>query len=189
VNIGRSNQTEVLTSLIGVGALLALSLTFVACPVWLLVGRHNRAEAMRVELQTQQQRLAAARAALTGAKSQLAGLQADLADSPVRLSSMSALNARLADVSNLATNCDLILNELRPGDSEARSHYDVVYVYLSGTGTYRQCATFLQRLRQSLPDVAVASFELAAAPARNAKPATFRLDLRWYAAKGASVDQ
>jgi len=161
----------------------ALTVAFLAGPVWMLLSHRRQTDAARTHLQAKQEELAQAQQTLAGVNRQLNRLEATLADSPIHLRPASAINTRLGELSDLATDCGLLIDEIKPGRTSLGEHYKIVSVYLAGTGTYQQCAVFCRRLREALPDMGAHSFALAADITKRDQPATFGFDLRWYAAK------
>jgi len=134
------------------------------------------------ELNDSRQQAEALAATLTTMRRELAAVEQALADSPLRLQPVSAVNQRLALITELASDQQLKLNEIQPGKSTHGSHYDTVPIVITGSGNYRTIAAFLHRLHRTFPDTGVAAFSLTGSPATPDAPAGFRFNLSWYAA-------
>ena len=170
-------------SVAGIAVMVILTGIFLAGPVWMLVRHTRQADAAQAHLQAKKDELAQAQRTLAGVNRQLNSLEAKLSASPIHLQPASAINTRLGELSDLATDCGLLIDEIKPGSAALGEHYKIVSVYLAGVGTYQQCAVFCRRLREALPDMGAHSFTLAADITKRGQPATFGFDLRWYAAK------
>jgi hypothetical protein len=105
-----------------------------------------------------------------------------LVESPLRLQPVSAVNQRLALITELASEQKLKLNEIQPGKAVHGNHYDTVPILITGSGNYRTVAAFLHRLHTTFPDTGVSAFSLSGSPATPDAAATFRFSLAWYAA-------
>jgi len=121
-------------------------------------------------------------AQLTSLKRELAITTQKLADSPLRLQPVSAVNQRIAMITELATQCELQLDQIQPGKAVPGTHYDMVPILLAGTGSYTRSAAFLHQLHTTFPDIGVTTFDLSGSPAEPSRPARFRFDLAWFAA-------
>lgn len=108
-------------------------------------------------------------------------IELQLTSSEIQLQSSKHLNARIAHIIDHADKGDLDVYETRPGTVRDHPRYRTVPILLAGRGTYPNCAAFLHRLRESLPDTGVVEFELTGRPANPLEPASFRFNLVWYA--------
>jgi len=91
------------------------------------------------------------------------------------------LNEQLAELAAFAERHNLVLTTTRPGEPEARAFFTVRRISLAGTGGYAPCAAFLHDFVEAFPDATVEGFEVKAQGTENARGATFRFDLAWYA--------
>jgi Tfp pilus assembly protein PilO len=106
-----------------------------------------------------------------------------LARSPVRLQPAALINQRLAAVTQLATECGLSLDEVRPGNAVDSTHFQTVPIRIVGGGRYPQCAGFLRNLRQTFGDMGVRQFMVSnvGGPVPSATPAaSFQAELVWF---------
>jgi Tfp pilus assembly protein PilO len=121
---------------------------------------------------------------LNTARADLAHTNETIATLSLRLEPASQVNQRLAGLTALARSSELTIDEMRPGAVTEGKDYKTIPVLIAGNGTYPACATFLHRLRESFPDMAVVAFDTnnnSASP--DAPAATFQFDLAWHAAK------
>lgn len=103
---------------------------------------------------------------------------------PMRLESLRALNRRLSQMTELASDSGLRIEQIQPGRDIPGEHYHTVPIKLVGRGEFGASTRFLHRLHESFPDVAIASMSLTGQPerARAADAPGFDLTLLWYAA-------
>ncbi len=94
---------------------------------------------------------------------------------------MRALNNRLARVAALATGRGLDIADIRPGAASFGSHCTTVPISLTGSGSFDNCVRYLHQLREQFRDTAVISVKLNGNPEDALAPASFQLELRWYA--------
>ena len=109
-------------------------------------------------------------------------------ESPLHLAPASTINRRLTEVSALAGDAGLVIDDIRPDRAVPAAQCETIPISLAGSGTYRTCTLFLARLRRSMPDTSVASVELAAAGLDTTGASKFRMDLRWHAAPQSAAD-
>jgi Tfp pilus assembly protein PilO len=110
-----------------------------------------------------------------------AEVQKALSASPLRLQTVSYTNRQLAEIAELAAQCGMKVNEIRPRSVLSGERYEVVPMHLSGEGSYPTCVRFLHRLRREFPDTAVVSLDLSCNPT-DPTSASFKFSLEWYAA-------
>lgn len=168
--------------LTAIGVCLAMTLVVFVLGVQPLLSRKSDIARRQRELAESREQAQTLAASLTGLRRELAGVEHSLAASPLRLQPVSAVNQRLAMITQLAAQQQLTLNEIQPGKAASGTHYDTVPLVLTGSGNYRTLAAFLHRLHQTFPDTGVAAFALRGNPAAPQTPATFRFNLSWYAA-------
>ena len=98
----------------------------------------------------------------------------------IQLQSAGSVNRRLAKLTDLAESTGLKVDEILPGESTRTGPYETVPVELRASGAYPTCVRFLRKLKETFPDTAVGSFELAGTPQQPGEPAEFHVDLLWY---------
>ncbi|HET6251690.1 MAG TPA: type 4a pilus biogenesis protein PilO [Tepidisphaeraceae bacterium] len=167
----------------GIGGLACAAVTFCA---WNFIAgpalaRHQHGRDLKIEMLDRHRQLPKLSAQLTVTRRQATAVHEMVEQTHVALQPTTALNQRLAQIESLAGGCGVSLDEVRPGDGIACSHYQSVPIRLSGSAAYPACAEFLQRLHATFPDVGVKSMDLAAANSAKTSGATFRVELIWYA--------
>ncbi len=166
----------------GAGVCLALTLVVYALGVHPLVRQQSEMVQRERELQDRRKEAGDMAVALTNLRRELAVVEQSLVESPLRLQAVSAVNQRLALITKLASEQQLQLNEIQPGQSTRGTHYDTVPIAIAGTGRYRTIAAFLNLLHTTFPDTGVWAFSITGSPAQPDAPANFRFTLAWYAA-------
>lgn len=112
----------------------------------------------------------------------LARVNQELADTPLRLEQPGRINQRLATVSEVASGCGVQIDRIQPGPRRRGPYFHTVPIAVSGLGTYPQCAVLLSSLHERFPDCGIDAFEMTATPGRRPGPATFRFELSWHTA-------
>lgn len=168
---------------IAAGVCLGLTVAAYALGVRPLMDQATHDSALREELKDRR-----------ATASRLAGEAADLqrevnagkellARSPVRLQPAALINQRLAAVTQLATECGLSLDEVRPGIGVDSTHFQTVPIRLVGGGRYPACATFLRKLRQTFGDMGVRQFmvsNVSGSIPSETPAASFQAELVWF---------
>ena len=103
----------------------------------------------------------------------------------VHLEPVKLLNARMAQIIDLASTNNLVIDGSSSKKAESGAQFQTIGINVSGTGNYSDCAAFLHELHERLHDVRVTAFELSGNPR---SPAQFQFDLVWYAAPIAVPD-
>lgn len=165
-----------------IGLCLGLTALVYFTGVHPLLSRQVESAQRRNELKNQRDEASSLQTTLTLLKRELAQVEHTLSQSPLRLQPTSAMNQRLAQITELAARSGLKLNEIQPGKAVPGTHYDTVPLVLSGAGTYRTCASFLSEMHQSFPDMGVTAFSVGGDPTSGKSTAAFRFTLIWYAA-------
>jgi Tfp pilus assembly protein PilO len=147
-----------------------------------LMGRHATATARQADLDAANSRLRQMEADAAVLRSKLESVRQALARNPLHLEPASAVNRRLAEISSLAGENGLKVNEIAPGQTEIGAYYNTIPIYLSGSGNYRTCTVFLHELRKQLPDMGISSLELTGVTGREGSVGLFRFALLWQAA-------
>jgi Tfp pilus assembly protein PilO len=159
---------------------VALSAGGYALGVSPAVARAARAAADRAELAERRKQAAELSAATTAGRADLVATRESLAALPLKLEPASAVNQRLARLTDMAGESNLSVAEIRPGALVEGRDFDSVPISIAGTGTYPACATFLHRLHDRFPDTAVRSFRAGQSETGNA---SFSVDLVWHTAR------
>ncbi len=97
----------------------------------------------------------------------------------VHLEPVKLLNARMAQIVDVAAAQNLVIDESWSREAESGEQFQMIPINVSGTGSYSDCAAFLHELHERLHDVRVTAFDLSGNPS---SPAQFQFDLVWYAA-------
>jgi Tfp pilus assembly protein PilO len=145
--------------------------------------RHRQAEAARAaELHERRDRAGQLGAELSALQRQLDDARQALARTPLRLQPATLVNQRVEAITRLATDCNVALDEMRPGPPVDSTHYQTVAIRIVGRGRYPAFTTFLRKLRATFGDVGVRSFSASSDPRAQADSATavFQAELIWY---------
>jgi Tfp pilus assembly protein PilO len=162
----------------------ALSAGAYAVGVRPAVRRHGEQVTRQTELRARKQKAANLAGQLNTARAQLAAVNDTLRSRSLRLEPADQVNDRIGSLTALVDKAGLTLDEMRPGTVSEGPDYKTVPILIAGSGTYPACATFLHRLRETFPDMAVRSFEVTNNSASPETPAaTFQFDLTWHAAR------
>ena len=167
---------------IGLGVCLALTLTVYLVGVHPLVSRKSESIQRQRDLEDKRSEAADLVNTLTTLRRELAMVEQSLVESPLRLQAVSAVNQRLAKITELASSQKLSLNEIQPGQATHGTHYDTVPITIAGNGQYGTIAAFLHRMHTTFPDTGVSAFTVSGNPATPDSPASFKFTLAWYAA-------
>jgi Tfp pilus assembly protein PilO len=146
------------------------------------MARAAHTAADRAELAERRKQAGELSAAATAARAELLVTRDALAALPLKLEPASAVNQRLARLTDMAAESSLSVAEVRPGTLVEGRDFDSVPIAIAGTGTYPACAAFLHRLHERFPDIAVRSFRAGQGEA-NAGSASFGIDLVWHTAR------
>ena len=140
-----------------------------------------------VELSSLRRKAASLSNQLTSAHHRYAAAADNVAKMALHLDPVGLVNTRLAQLTRLANDCGLEIDETQPGQVAAAPHYQVVDLKIAGSGTYPAATRFLHRLRERFRDVAVRSMDLSADSGNALSPGVrMRLELVWYAAPAGS---
>jgi hypothetical protein len=172
----------------GAGALAALTAAVVLGGILPLAAHHQEYAALQQALAAQRDQAAKLDATMETVRKKLADSRQTLQNSPLHLEPVSIVNRRLAELSAMAGEAGLVIDDIRPDRSVAGTHCETIPISVAGSGTYRKCTLFLSRLRQSMPDTGVSSVELAAGGLDATGSSKFRMDLRWHAAPRGTVE-
>ena len=165
----------------GATALGLLTLVFWLGGLQPRLQRHENSASQRAELTSQQVQAGRLDWQLSVLRDRLRTVQQSIAEKSMRLEPAASLNQRLASLASLATESGLKMSEIQPGQMVYGPYYRRVPMTVAGTGSYRMCTVFLNRLRKAFPDTIVSSFELSANTTDPAAAGPFRFNLEWHA--------
>lgn len=168
--------------LAGIASLVGLALVVGLGGFWPLFSSQREQAREQAELIAEREQAARLDACLVSLRTRADAAHEALARGSLHLAPASALNRRLAEISTLAVESGLRIDDIRPDRAVSGPHYETVPIILAGGGTYRTCTAFLGRMRKAMPDTSVTALELTANAADPAAAARFRFDLNWYAA-------
>jgi len=159
----------------------------IAAGAYLLVvspalGRGERVEARRAELAAQQAELATLAVSNKDAQAALAAAKAAVESAGVILQTRDQLNQRLADLTLLATQHSLEIDQLSPGKTIEGPRHGTIAIHFSGKGGYHACEEFLASCASKYPDTAVISLSAASNPEIPESPVMLKVDLLWFIA-------
>lgn len=104
----------------------------------------------------------------------------ELEESPLHFKSRNHLNLQLATITELAESAGLSADHTQADRQVVSGHmHDAISISVSATGPFEACTSFLRRLSDDLPDVAVNSLEISPRGETGAA-LTLRLRLLWY---------
>lgn len=171
----------------GIAACGVLTLVVYFLAIQPSLRRQETRQMQQEALTATRDKLAQTAATVVTLKAELAQLQQITAERPIQLLSASASNQRLADLTKLAAEHHLRIDQLKTGDVRpAGSKFEIVPIQISGAGSFQACAAFLHSLHAQFPDTGISAMELADNPGDPTAQAGFRFDLTWYAAPALS---
>jgi Tfp pilus assembly protein PilO len=164
------------------GAVVALAMGAALYGLAIRPADDQRAQVSRQQAQFQverQEAAAQARHAQDLAR-QVAAAREALRRSPLSLEPASRLNSRLTKLTDSATTEGLKLEEVHPSEPAYGRDCGSVAIRLRGSGSFIKWITFLRRLSQDFPDMAVDSFQLAGQPDASTAQMDFQVSLVWF---------
>jgi len=102
---------------------------------------------------------------------------AQLESVSVKLVSIDERNSRLAELTALATDAGLVVDEVAPGEPGKGELFEMVTIRLRGRGAYSDLAGFMHRLSAEHPDTEIRTFRTA----RSGNEGAFEMRLVWRA--------
>ena len=117
----------------------------------------------------------------------LSKTELELRDSPLHLRSHDEINARVAQINDLATRTGAAIEEIRLDTPSDFPRYRTVPIHLVGRGNYGMFVALLARIVQAFPDTAVSSMELLGDAGRTDTPPRFEVQLVWYASSAPAT--
>jgi Tfp pilus assembly protein PilO len=173
-----------------VGAIVALALI---TGVGYLAGVRpllaSQVEAWNLEQAVQEKRAIVddLRTDLATTRKDLAHARQSLDSVEVNLVGSSLINSQLAKLGIAAEEVGVVLTETAPGQSEEGSSLVRIPIRIAGKGHYPDFARFLHLLDDRMKDVVVVGFSLSGRAETPTEPATFSVDLLWYALREHDV--
>lgn len=171
--------------LTGVCICLAMTAVVYAVGIHPQFARQVEADNARRTLTQKENEAAALLNTLTRLKGDLAAVEQELNDSPLRLLSTSAINQRISDLAKYAEANNLKINKVQPSKPKAGTYYSTVPIHLTGAGHFTDVVAFLHRLHVDFKDMGVSSWAVNGDPATPDAEAEFTLGLSWFAAPTA----
>lgn len=108
--------------------------------------------------------------------------------SPLRLRPADRVNQRVSALTTLALAQRLRIDEITPGSPLHGPRFTRVPIRLAGAGAYTDFVRFLHLVAADAGDLAVVAFDAGCGgPCSPLSPATFSLDLTWFAAPAGSA--
>ncbi|MFA9476851.1 type 4a pilus biogenesis protein PilO [Phycisphaerales bacterium AB-hyl4] len=168
----------------GVGVAMCLALTglLYAVGVHPLLEQRREQQALSREVVTEQDEVAMLTASLMEVRRKYVQVQREVADNALRLEPLSALNRRVAELTEMARGAGLAVNGVRPGRATTNEHYRTVPVQVAGDGSFYAVERFLKQLYEQMPDVGVWSLQLERRGSDLEMDPQYQIDLVWYAA-------
>ena len=100
---------------------------------------------------------------------------------PLQLLPSSRVNSQIAQLTQLAIDNKLELDEIQLGQIYVQPLYDSIPLDLHGRGRFPDCALFLHKINGAFPDISVESFDLSANTQSLPHPGDFHIRLIWHA--------
>lgn len=129
------------------------------------------------------------RAELATTKNDLAVVRRALDAGDINLVGSSLLNSQLAKLGIAAETAGVAVSEAAPGAPEEGSLLVRIPIRISGKGHYPDFAAFLRALDKDLKDTVVVGFNLGGRADMPNEPATFSVDLLWYALREGAASE
>jgi Tfp pilus assembly protein PilO len=127
------------------------------------------------------------RAELATTRNEMAHARKSLDSVEVNLVGSSLINAQLAKLGIAAEEVGMVLTETAPGQPEEGAALVRIPIRIAGKGHYPDFARFLRTLNDRMKDVVVVGFSLSGRADTPTEPATFSVDLLWYALREHAV--
>lgn len=142
-----------------------------------------RVDAWQVErsIADRRAKVDALRADLASAKSEVELTQKQLTTANIPLLDNTLINTQLAKLGLAGEEAGLVVSETTPAPPEEGKGLVRYPIRLSGKGRYGDFTTFLTKLRSNMPDTVVLGFTMSGRSETPDEPASFSVDLLWYA--------
>lgn len=123
---------------------------------------------------------------LTMRESILAKVRAENSVSAVQLKPAERVNQQVSDLTGVAGDAGLRVDEIRPASAMPAARFTMVPIKVSGAGEYAAVTEFLRLLRADFRDTGVIGFSLKMPTDATATGLKFEFNLVWYAAPSPS---
>lgn len=143
---------------------------------------HEAWQDEKADLATQQEQAAKLDASLVALQRRLEDARKARANGGLQLRSAASVNSQLMQISALATDCGLTIDDVRADRPQPGPYFDTIPIDLAGAGTYRACTVFLSRLGQKFADTTVLSLRLSADTGNPSATGKFAFRIQWHAA-------
>jgi Tfp pilus assembly protein PilO len=164
----------------GAGVCIVLTIlawVFVVAPLRQAMRDHIRREQVRMQRSMDANSRADAARAVAA---RLDELRQQLASYSIALESSSAVNGRVAVLSDLATEYGLDVEMLAVQGTRPGPEYTLVPIQMKGTSEFRSILQFMHALSDKMPNTGISSFALKSEHSNRAD-VSIDLDLVWYA--------
>jgi Tfp pilus assembly protein PilO len=168
---------------IGIGIFIALTALAYVLEIAPAMSDREAARVGNAQLAEKRETVSHLQASIHAASAQIAALDAAQAKE-LKLQATSAINDRLSALSSLAAEKGLLVEAVEPGEAATATRYSTIPIRINGRGTYPQFVTFIHALRTELPDTSITDLTMSGG---GTGPASFTLNLLWYAAPAQSV--
>lgn len=101
--------------------------------------------------------------------------------SRVQLKAVDRVNQQVADLTRMAIDSGVEVDEVRPSPPVAQERFTAVPIRLTGTGRYEAVTNLLGRLRSDYHDTGITGFALRAPTEATGEKLKVELNLVWYA--------
>ena len=150
-----------------------------------LIGARSEAARQEKVVETRRGEADDAARKLAGTATRLANVSRLISENAVTLQTLDRTNARVAELTDLATERRLEINEIKPGEPLPTSRYVRVPIRMTGSGSFLSCALFMHELRTRFGDTGLTAFDLTGDASSSGDAIRFTFDLTWYTAPDA----
>ena len=184
-----THQSETLRSRLrvvhgtGAGVCVLLSLLLYVMAISPMMAHHQAQKVMQAELEAERDKARQIAQVTQRMQAELVSTERAVADYALKLEPVTALNRRVSQLTALATQIGLQINEIRPRQAQPGTFYQTVPIRVAGEGSYLASIAFIHALHATLPDISVASLKLygRVVPGQQETVSTFEFELIWYA--------
>lgn len=166
--------------LTGVAVIAGLSVIAYFGLVSPAIAHHEMAQAQGVELAVQRNKARDLDRSLRAVHDQLTQMQTAIEKANFKLDPPTALNERLAMITDVAGRNRLQVDTIESGVMTPFPRYSTIAIRLSGRGSYRSCSAMLKQIRETMPDVGVSAIQMTSAGVNTDINATFAIELLWH---------
>ncbi len=183
MNAGSGRNTMWMIHAGGVVCCLLLTAGAYLTAIQPVLDAQMESRAQRIQLAEQQRIATDLDRTLGQLHRQMTLVNAELEQSQLQLESAGRINQRIAELTEIANDAGLRIQQIDPGRKHSDHLFDVVPIELGGKATYRNYLLFLRQLHSRFADIAVAEFQVVGAPESPTDEATFKLRLCWFTAR------